>query len=98
MPQLYIEKDRLQIVEQACKAMSVILAARPVLTVESHSRRKERDFRVVGRDCAAVAIPSKDLEGIEAPTSGGTPRSRPLAVDRGSETLTCVFNHMKLVI
>ena len=67
--QLDIQESSLEVVQQTGKAMTVIFTGLSILAVISHSRNKQCHFRIVGSDCATIAVSAENFERIEAPTT-----------------------------
>ena len=79
--------------------MAMIFAGMSVLAIVAHAGGEERYFRIISRDGPAIAIASKDLEGIETPASRQPPGASLscLRYHTRSEALTSVLhNHQDI--
>ena len=93
VPQLHVEKCRLEVIEQTGESMAVVLPGLAIFPVVPHSPGKNRHLGIVGGDGPSIPVTAQYLERVETPAAGQAPGTRHPAVDRAAETLTGVFDH-----
>src|SRR3990172_6105875 len=97
MPQLYIQKSCLQVIQQTGETMTVILTCFSVFSVISHASCKEGNLRIICCDCSTVTVSTKDFKWIKAPASSKSPGTTLFAVHACPETLACILDHNQVV-